>query len=245
MAITAWAAKVRTSSIWRSLNGSMRWRESPKAPIASPSRRSGTPRIVLMKPLCAACRATCSLSVPISDICTGRRSARARPMAVPRPGAWTPNRSAPPSRATLRRPRRFDNRHRPEVRDGPHPPDTAPRLFHHRLEHRLQLAGRRTDDAKHFCRRRLLLQRLVQLARFFDRVAPAGRPSGTVASGTGLATTGRLRPAALRRRKFAALPLVLPVRFTAPPPAAPKTVETSLSHDGSTRGGFETRRREA
>ena len=33
----------------------------------------------------------------------------------------------------------------------------------HRLEHRLQLAGRRTDDAQHFGCRRLLLQRFSEI----------------------------------------------------------------------------------
>ena len=61
MAMTAWAAKFLTRSIWRSVNGSTRWRESPNAPIASPRRSSGTPRIVLMKPSRAACWPTCSL----------------------------------------------------------------------------------------------------------------------------------------------------------------------------------------
>ena len=35
----------------------------------------------------------------------------------------------------------------------------AGRVFQHRLEYRLQLAGRRTDDAQHLSRRGLLLQR--------------------------------------------------------------------------------------
>ena len=39
----------------------------------------------------------------------------------------------------------------------------SPRLFHHRLEHRLEVATGRVDDAQHFGGRGLLLQRLAQL----------------------------------------------------------------------------------
>jgi hypothetical protein len=39
-------------------------------------------------------------------------------------------------------------------------------VFQHRLEHRLQLPGRRADDAKHLRCGRLLLKRFVQLLRF-------------------------------------------------------------------------------
>ena len=43
IAITAWSAKVRTSSICRSVKGSMRWRARTMTPIGNPSRISGTP----------------------------------------------------------------------------------------------------------------------------------------------------------------------------------------------------------
>ena len=46
IAMTAWSAKVRTSSICRSVNGSTRWRASLITPIGSPSRSSGTPSSV-------------------------------------------------------------------------------------------------------------------------------------------------------------------------------------------------------
>ncbi len=46
IAITAWSAKVRTSSICRSVNGSTRWRARLMTPIGSPSRSSGTPSSV-------------------------------------------------------------------------------------------------------------------------------------------------------------------------------------------------------
>jgi hypothetical protein len=45
IAMTAWAAKVVTKSISRSVNGSTRLRASPMTPIGSPSRISGTPII--------------------------------------------------------------------------------------------------------------------------------------------------------------------------------------------------------
>ena len=41
----------------------------------------------------------------------------------------------------------------------------AGRILQHRLEHRLQLAGRRTDDAQHVRRRGLLFERFGELAR--------------------------------------------------------------------------------
>jgi hypothetical protein len=46
IAITAWSAKVRTNSICRSLNGSIRCRASTIVPITSPSRSRGTPSAV-------------------------------------------------------------------------------------------------------------------------------------------------------------------------------------------------------
>jgi hypothetical protein len=47
MAITAWSAKVVTSSICLSVNGFTLSRTSAKTPIVLPSRRSGTPSEVL------------------------------------------------------------------------------------------------------------------------------------------------------------------------------------------------------
>ena len=46
IAMTAWSAKVRTSSICRSVNGSTRFRERVIAPSTAPSRSSGTPSTV-------------------------------------------------------------------------------------------------------------------------------------------------------------------------------------------------------
>ena len=43
IAMTAWSAKVRTSSICRSVNGSTRFRERLIEPSTAPSRSSGTP----------------------------------------------------------------------------------------------------------------------------------------------------------------------------------------------------------
>ena len=52
IAITAWSAKVVTSSICLSVNGLTSPRLSKKTPIVAPSRRSGTPRIVLNPNAC-------------------------------------------------------------------------------------------------------------------------------------------------------------------------------------------------
>jgi len=46
IAMTAWSAKVRTSSICRTVNGSTHFRESVIMPIGSLSRSSGTPSMV-------------------------------------------------------------------------------------------------------------------------------------------------------------------------------------------------------
>jgi hypothetical protein len=46
IAMTAWSAKVRTSSICRSVNGSTRFRETLIVPSTAPSRSSGTARLV-------------------------------------------------------------------------------------------------------------------------------------------------------------------------------------------------------
>ena len=82
---TACSAKVRTSSIWRSLNGSIRWRESPNASIASPSReeRQSTSSLFQARVMPGD---VVVASVPISDICTGTAFCQGLPMAVPRPG---------------------------------------------------------------------------------------------------------------------------------------------------------------
>ena len=43
MAMTAWSAKVLTSSIWAAVNG-LRWcRPQPMAPMVTPWRTMGTP----------------------------------------------------------------------------------------------------------------------------------------------------------------------------------------------------------
>ena len=50
IAITACSAKVRTSSICRSVNGSARWRASQATPIGSAPRKRGTPSAVRIFP---------------------------------------------------------------------------------------------------------------------------------------------------------------------------------------------------
>ena len=52
MAITAWSANVVTSSICFSVKGFTSLRVSERTPIIVPSRRSGTPRIVLYPNAC-------------------------------------------------------------------------------------------------------------------------------------------------------------------------------------------------
>ena len=54
IAITAWSAKVVTSSICLSVNGRTVLRCKTMTPIGMPSRNSGTPSIVRMPPILAA-----------------------------------------------------------------------------------------------------------------------------------------------------------------------------------------------
>jgi len=84
--MTAWSAKVRTSSICRSLNGSTRFRESAMAPIGSLSRSSGTPSIV-RRPDATVSGSAKSGSARMSAICTTLPSSTARPEMLSRPGA--------------------------------------------------------------------------------------------------------------------------------------------------------------
>ena len=77
----------------------------------------------------------------------------------------------------------------------------SPRLFHHRLEHRLEVATGRVDHAQHFGGRGLLLQRLVQFARFLLELFLQGATAVTLR----LATTGRFRLTALRLATTGAL----------------------------------------
>jgi len=66
IAMTAWSAKVQTSSIWRSVNGSTRPRSSTKTPIGSPSRNSGTPSTVWTFAMATASGCPCSGSLATS-----------------------------------------------------------------------------------------------------------------------------------------------------------------------------------
>ncbi len=88
IAITAWSAKVVTSAICFSVNGSTRDRKNPKTPISVSSRSNGTPRPVCRFPRCCASVQVYSGSFAASSMCTTRRSSKVRPLNVPRS---TPN----------------------------------------------------------------------------------------------------------------------------------------------------------
>jgi len=86
IAITAWSAKVVTSSISRSMNGSTRRRASPMTPIGWPSRISGTPIMERILPTFASCFFSYCGSFQASSIRATLRVMAARPTRVPGPG---------------------------------------------------------------------------------------------------------------------------------------------------------------
>src|SRR6266566_1832322 len=86
IAITAWLAKVVTSSICFSVNGSTRWRARTITPIRDPSRSIGTPSCVRNFPRVVASATVYSGSEALSAMCTARPSIATRPVTDPRPG---------------------------------------------------------------------------------------------------------------------------------------------------------------
>ena len=85
IAITAWSAKVVSSSICLSVNGLTSVRCKPMAPIGMPSRRSGTPNKVLKRAIFCASPSSYSGSASTSAIWTGWPSSAVRPMSDPAP----------------------------------------------------------------------------------------------------------------------------------------------------------------
>ncbi len=86
MAITAWSAKVETSSTCFSVKGSTVLRPRKMTPIGCPDRRRGTPSRV-RNPAAFCCSGNAySGSARTSGICTALPSSSTRPTTLPRPG---------------------------------------------------------------------------------------------------------------------------------------------------------------
>ena len=86
IAITAWSAKVVTSSISLSVNGATIDRVSAITPIGAPSRSSGTPSIVRKPPIFWDSIHVYSGSARQSGKCTVRAVSAVRPTSVLRAG---------------------------------------------------------------------------------------------------------------------------------------------------------------
>ena len=162
IAITAWSAKVSTSSICLSVNGrgscgQGEWRRS------DPSRSSGTPSIVRT----ARCRVprVYSGSARTSGHDDFRKWTRRQsiPVRAPRSGFIDTQRSSlREAREAVASPQQGRRRAAPmDVRlVGLAKPR---RRLDQRIEHRLQIEGRAADDLEHVGGGGLLLQRLAQL----------------------------------------------------------------------------------
>ena len=87
IAITAWSAKVVTSSICLSVKGHTEVRPRPKTPIGVPSRSSGTPShgAIAAELLCLA-QLVLRIGMNIEHLYDGLPSSKARPITLPRPG---------------------------------------------------------------------------------------------------------------------------------------------------------------
>ena len=183
IAMTAWSAKVRTSSICRSVNGSTRCRAKLDR------RRSARPRAAAVRRAeCGSCpsvvvsRSVYSGSAAMSAIWTarpfkrdppGQRSAARRAIGVRR------RRNSSDSGRQAATSRHSDT---PSSSRRMTPPISAP---HSRaavstsgVQHRLQIEGRAADDLEHLAGRGLVFERLAQ--RLFGRftVADIGDRSG-------------------------------------------------------------------
>ena len=164
MAITAWSAKVSSSSICLGVKGGHARAVEREQAHGLPSRSSGTPSMLRAPVMRVKSWNAYSASASTSGMCTGRPSMIVRPASEPRPITWpiSPSAStdirgeavAAPGRAGGRRAGRG---WRPSVhRTG---------ARQRRPAYRAPAAGRirAADDAQHLARRRLLLQRLGQL----------------------------------------------------------------------------------
>src|SRR5215467_12005703 len=149
IAMTAWSAKVRISSICRSVNGSTRFRARVIVPSTAPSRSSGTPRHVRYPAATVSGRAK-SRSARKSATCTTLPSSATRPARLSRPGTIVRWRKAAQNSGSAA------------------PAELAAKpggCFDHGVQHRLHIGGRAADDVEYVAGRGLVFQRFFEVAR--------------------------------------------------------------------------------
>ena len=166
MAITAWSAKVLTSSIslvGERPDGDALQRQHADQRVLAQERHSEDGAVVAHSPARPAC--AYSGSAAASGMCTILPSATARPTAEPRPG-----RERIGVDEFLQFGREAEGGDEAEIVAeaagySAHLGVAEPRRRCDQLvEHRLQVEGGAADDLQHLRRRRLLLQRLAQIA---------------------------------------------------------------------------------
>src|SRR5262245_50599055 len=171
MAITAWSAKVSTSSICLSVNGRTVDRVTTRTPIGMPSRSRGTPSTVRFAPIFQDWRIVFRIGQYIRNV--NRLAFQQRP-TCDRVAARS-NREPLERLFMLGR----ERKRRGNSVDVPaRPPDVgtlgfaqACRRFDQRVEYRLQIERRAANDLEHVGGGGLLLERLAQLveqARVLD-----------------------------------------------------------------------------
>ena len=166
IAMTAWSAKVRTSSICRSVNGSTRFRERPITPRWLPSRSSGTPRLVRRPDATASGIRVVRVSEDVLDmhdpaferrppgdaVATGDNCSLAR-IAQYSGSVASGGRHTAVDLALAYEDRRGIGAAKPGGR------------FDHCVQHRLHIGGRAADDVEHVAGRGLVFERFLEVAR--------------------------------------------------------------------------------
>ncbi len=166
IAITAWSAKVSSSSTCWSVKGRASVRNAVIAPIATPSRSSGTPTVAAIPCRWMAGDDVRILGLEADPHVLDTERAAARGRRGPTPTPRVSGLASPASRLDLTGPwRATQAHHRPldpedlrvlgvaESRGG----------FHDRVHHRLEIGRRAADDPQNLRGRGLLLERLAQL----------------------------------------------------------------------------------
>src|SRR6516165_2235541 len=163
IAMTAWSAKVRTSSICRSVNGCTRFRPRLIVPRTAPSRSSGTPRQVPIpaatvsgsaKSGSAAKSATCT-TLPSSAtgdaVATWDNGSLAQDRPILGVGCGGRHKAVDLALA-----------YRNHCEIGAAKPDSR---LDHCVEGRLHIGGRAADHVEHLAGRGLVFERLFEVAR--------------------------------------------------------------------------------
>src|SRR6516165_1353739 len=171
IAITAWSAKVSTSSICFSVNGRTVDRVTTRTPIGTPSRSRGTPSKVRFAPILRTGESYSGSAQYIRNV--NRLAFQQRPTC----DCVAARSNREPLERLFMLGRERERRGNP-IDVSARPPDIGTfgfaqpcRRFNQRIEHRLQIECRAADDLEHVGGGGLLLQRLAQLveqAGIFD-----------------------------------------------------------------------------